>query len=99
MTSTTVYSASYVLQVLHTVPENDPVQVEGILNDAGGGDPGPENILLSWQIFNITDSFQIVKETRSRTNQLNQRLNLFVDGADYIDRSRYQQYYLLNWRI
>ena len=96
MTSTTVYSASYVLQVLHTVPENDPVQVEGILNDAGGGDPGPENILLSWQIFNITDSFQIVKETRSRTNQLNLRLNLFVDGADYIDRSRYQQYYLLS---
>ena len=60
-----VYCARYVLQVLHTVPENDPVQVEGVLNDAGGGDPGPENILLSWQIFNITDSRKLELEPNS----------------------------------
>ena len=76
-----VYCARYVLQVLHTVPENDPVQVKGVLNDAGGGDPRPENILLSWQIFNITDSTQIIKETRIRTKQFNLRFNLFANGA------------------
>ena len=47
------------LLLLLQQPEHDIVQVEGVLDDARGGDPGSEDVLLSGQIVRILDTIQI----------------------------------------
>lgn len=48
------------------LPENDALQVEGVLYDSCGGDAHPEHILLSGEIVGICNAIQIGKITTGR---------------------------------
>lgn len=48
------------------LPENDALQVEGVLYDPCGGDAHPEHILLSGKIAGICNTIQIGKITTGR---------------------------------
>ena len=41
------------------LPENDALQVEGVLYDPSGGDADPEHVLLGGQIVGLCDTVQI----------------------------------------
>lgn len=44
-------------------PEYDTLQVKGILNDARGGDPNPQHILLGGKVGWLSDPIQRVQVT------------------------------------
>ena len=46
-------------------PENNIVQIKGVLNDPGGGHSGSENVLLCRQIVRVADTRQVRQETET----------------------------------
>ena len=46
-------------------PENNIVQIKGVLNDPGGGHSGSENVLLCRQILRVADTRQVRQETET----------------------------------
>ena len=44
------------------VPEHDPVEIEGVLNDPRGRDSRAQNVLLGRQVFGVTDAVGIADE-------------------------------------
>ena len=47
-------------------PEHDVVQVEGILDDAGGGDAGAEDVLLAGQVVRCAAAVTVGQKTGAR---------------------------------
>ena len=47
-------------------PKNNVIQVEGILYDPRGGDPGPQYVLLSGQVVLGLDPLQVRQKTKTR---------------------------------
>ena len=47
---------------LQKKPENNIVQIKGVLNDPGGGHSGAQNILLRRQILRVSDTSQVRQE-------------------------------------
>ena len=52
------------MQFNYVLPEHYSIQVEGVLNDAGGGHPGPQDILLGGQVVRILYTRHVVQKTK-----------------------------------
>ena len=50
------------LQIL-SPPKDDAVEVEGVLDDAGGGHPGAEDVLLRGQVVLLRGPLYLLHET------------------------------------
>lgn len=44
-----------------TAPEDDPLQVEGVLDDAGSGDPDPQDVLQRGDVRGSRDSLHVTQ--------------------------------------
>ena len=55
-------------KLLDNIPESDFFQVEWILDDASGGDPHSENILLGWKV--VWQSYPVYVRQVTETSKL-----------------------------
>ena len=54
----------------YRLPEHYSIKVEGVLNDAGGGHPGPQDILLRGQVVWILYAHHVIQKTEARLGNL-----------------------------
>ena len=58
----------YDQQTLYYLPENDCLQIKGILNNSRRRSSSTKDILLCWKIVGLSDAINVVKVTESRKN-------------------------------